>query len=125
VVLTMGAILRRCAAIVAKRSGIRFGRHRSIRPSVAANLSGIPLYGAADDQTSHILRLARGLGRLRGGGIWLGGSFYGPPVFLEAIRESGGWSVSLVSGAVTSHFLLGAFIVANLAALHRHVGWWQ
>src|SRR6202035_4442797 len=78
VVLTMAAILRRCGAIIAKRTGIRFGRHRSIRPSVAANLSGIPLYGAANDQTSHILRLARGLGRLRGGGIWLGGQFLRP-----------------------------------------------
>jgi MFS family permease len=37
-------------------------------------------------------------------------------------RLRGGGTVSLVSGAVTSHFLLGAFIVANLAALHRHVG---
>jgi len=51
-----------------------------------------------------------------------GVSFYGPPVFLEAIHESRGWPVSLVSAAVTCHFLLGALIVANLAALHRRFG---
>jgi len=51
-----------------------------------------------------------------------GVSFYGPPVFLEAIHESRGWPVSLVSAAVTCHFLMGAIIVANLAALHRRFG---
>lgn len=51
-----------------------------------------------------------------------GVSFYGPPVFLEAIHESRGWPVSLVSAAVTCHFLLGAVIVANLAALHSRFG---
>jgi len=51
-----------------------------------------------------------------------GVSFYGPPVFLQAIHESRGWPVSLVSAAVTCHFLLGAAVVANLAALHRRFG---
>lgn len=51
-----------------------------------------------------------------------GVGFYGPPVFLYAIREARGWPVSLVSAAVTCHFLLGAFVVANLAALHRRFG---
>ena len=51
-----------------------------------------------------------------------GVSFYGPPVFLEAIHEKRGWPVSLVSAAVTCHFLLGALIVANLAGLHRRFG---
>src|SRR4051812_1405711 len=48
--------------------------------------------------------------------------FYGPPILLHALHESRDWSVSLVSAAVTSHFLLGAVIVANLAALHRRFG---
>lgn len=51
-----------------------------------------------------------------------GVGFYGPPVFLHAIREARGWPVSLVSAAVTCHFLLGALVVANLAALHRRFG---
>jgi len=51
-----------------------------------------------------------------------GVGFYGPPVFLHAIHEARGWPVSLVSAAVTCHFLLGAVVVANLAALHRRFG---
>jgi hypothetical protein len=51
-----------------------------------------------------------------------GVGFYGPPVFLHAVREARGWPVSLVSAAVTCHFLLGALAVANLAALHRRFG---
>ncbi len=51
-----------------------------------------------------------------------GVGFYGPPVFLHAIHEARGWPVSLVSAAVTCHFLLGAVVVANLATLHRRFG---
>ncbi len=51
-----------------------------------------------------------------------GVGFYGPPVFLHAVHETRGWSVALVSAAVTLHFLLGALVVANLAALHRRFG---
>lgn len=36
-----------------------------------------------------------------------GVGFYGPPVFLQAIHQARGWPVSLVSAAVTCHFLLG------------------
>ncbi|MBS7813123.1 MFS transporter [Roseococcus pinisoli] len=48
--------------------------------------------------------------------------FYGPPVFLFAVHEARGWPIWLVSSAVTCHFLLGAFFVANLPALHRRFG---
>jgi MFS family permease len=51
-----------------------------------------------------------------------GVGFYGPPVFLHAIHEARVWPVSLVSAAVTCHFLLGAVVVANLATLHRRFG---
>lgn len=51
-----------------------------------------------------------------------GVGFYGPPVFLLAVHESRGWPIWLVSSAITSHFLLGAFTVANLPALHRRFG---
>src|SRR4051812_34935339 len=33
--------------------------------------------------------------------------FYGPPIYLEAVRAARGWPVALVSGAVTVHFLAG------------------
>ncbi len=49
-------------------------------------------------------------------------SFYGPPIFLEALHASRGWPVAAVSGAITAHFLLGAAVVANLAGLHRRFG---
>ncbi|MBN8939390.1 MAG: MFS transporter [Rhizobiales bacterium] len=48
--------------------------------------------------------------------------FYGPPVFLHAVREARGWPLTLVSIAVTAHFLVGALVVANLPALYRRFG---
>jgi MFS family permease len=51
-----------------------------------------------------------------------GVGFYGPPVYLEAVRTARGWPVALVSGAVTVHFLAGVVVVANLPALHRRFG---
>ncbi len=48
--------------------------------------------------------------------------FYGPPIYLHSVIERTGWSLSLVSSAVTLHFLFGAFVVANLPALYRRFG---
>jgi hypothetical protein len=48
--------------------------------------------------------------------------FYGPPVYLHAVREARGWSLTLVSTAVTVHFLFGAVVVANLPRLYRGFG---
>ena len=52
----------------------------------------------------------------------LGLGFYGPPIFLHAVRETRGWSLPLVSTAVTAHFLIGAIAVANLPTLYRRFG---
>jgi MFS family permease len=51
-----------------------------------------------------------------------GAGFYGPPIYLHAVREATGWSLALVSTAVTVHFLIGAVVVANLPALYRRFG---
>ena len=51
-----------------------------------------------------------------------GVGFYGPPVFLHAVHGERGWSIPLVSAAVTCHFLFGAATVANLPSLHRRFG---
>ncbi|MBB1628923.1 MFS transporter [Achromobacter sp. UMC71] len=51
-----------------------------------------------------------------------GVGFYGPPVFLHAVVQRTGWSVALVSAAVTLHFLCGAVVVANLPRLYRRWG---
>ena len=48
--------------------------------------------------------------------------FYGPPIYLHAVREARGWPVSLVSAAVTVHYLSGALVVANLPKLHHRFG---
>ena len=48
--------------------------------------------------------------------------FYGPPVYLHAVRELRGWSLALVSVAVTAHFLIGSIVVANLPKLYRRFG---
>lgn len=48
--------------------------------------------------------------------------FYGPPIYLHAVREARGWPVSLVSAAVTTHFLVGAVVIANLPGLYRQFG---
>jgi hypothetical protein len=51
-----------------------------------------------------------------------GVGFYGPPVFLSVVQRSTGWSLALVSAAVTTHFLIGAVAGANLPAIHRRFG---
>jgi hypothetical protein len=48
--------------------------------------------------------------------------FYGPPVYLHAVREARGFSLGVVSTAVTIHFLAGAIVVANVPALYRRFG---
>jgi MFS family permease len=48
--------------------------------------------------------------------------FYGPPIFLETLHGTRGWPVALISAAITTHFLFGALIVAQLATLHRRFG---
>ena len=48
--------------------------------------------------------------------------FYGPPVFLHAVREARGWPLLLISAAITVHFLCGAVVVATLPTLYRHYG---
>ncbi len=48
--------------------------------------------------------------------------FYGPPVFLSVLHASRGWSILLVSTAISLHFLAGAVTGANMPALHRRFG---
>jgi MFS family permease len=48
--------------------------------------------------------------------------FYGPPVYLHAVQQQRGWPLVQVSLAVTTHFLVGAIVVANLPRLYRRFG---
>jgi MFS family permease len=56
------------------------------------------------------------------GAFGWGIGFFGPPVFLNVVRETRGWSLVLVSTAVSLHFLIGAITGARLSALHRRFG---
>lgn len=49
-------------------------------------------------------------------------NFYGPSVFLHALHAREGWSLSLISAAITLHFLASGLLVARLPALHRRFG---
>jgi len=51
-----------------------------------------------------------------------GVGFYGPAVFLFAVQDSRGWSIALVSAAVTSHYLCGALVIANLPRIYARFG---
>ncbi|AOF94053.1 MFS transporter [Sinorhizobium sp. RAC02] len=51
-----------------------------------------------------------------------GVGFYGPPIYLQMVVQRTGWPVTLVSAAVTLHFLVGAIVVANLPRLYRLAG---
>src|SRR5262249_14858505 len=51
-----------------------------------------------------------------------GVGFYGPSVFLQTLHARSGWPVSLISAAVTCHYLLSAAVIARLASLHHRFG---
>ncbi len=51
-----------------------------------------------------------------------GTGFYGPAVYLSALHGSRGWSIRLISTAVTLHFLWSAFLVVHLASAHQRFG---
>ncbi|MGE0849376.1 MAG: MFS transporter [Hyphomicrobiaceae bacterium] len=51
-----------------------------------------------------------------------GMGFYGPPVFLSVLTSERGWSLALVSSAITVHYLTGALVAGNLPALNRRLG---
>lgn len=48
--------------------------------------------------------------------------FYGPSVFLQTLHAEHGWSISIISTAITVHYLLSAAIIVYLPELHRMFG---
>jgi hypothetical protein len=48
--------------------------------------------------------------------------FYGPPVFLGVLHQTRGWSLGLISAAITVHYLVGSALAAQLPALHARFG---
>ncbi len=51
-----------------------------------------------------------------------GVGFYGPSIYLASVMERTGWPLSLVSWAVTVHFLVGTVVIANLPRLYARIG---
>jgi len=51
-----------------------------------------------------------------------GVGFYGPSIFLQVLHKAHGWPMSLISGAMTCHFLLSAAIVTRLPKLYQRFG---
>jgi hypothetical protein len=52
----------------------------------------------------------------------IGFGYNGPAVFLHVLHQQHGWSVSVISSAITAHFLVSAFLVAHLPDAHRRFG---
>jgi MFS family permease len=52
--------------------------------------------------------------------FWFG--YYGPAVFLDILHQQRGWPVSVISSAITMHFLISAILVAHLPDAHRRFG---
>jgi MFS family permease len=49
-------------------------------------------------------------------------NFYGPSIYLHALHAREGWSLSLISAAITLHFLASGLVVTRLPALHKRHG---
>src|SRR5260370_69832 len=45
--------------------------------------------------------------------------FYGPAVYLPALHQARGWSISTISMAITAHYLGGALLIPCLPAVYR------
>jgi MFS family permease len=52
-------------------------------------------------------------------GCGAGAGLYGPSVLLPVLHATRGWPVSVISAAITTHFMLSASIVVFLPELHR------
>ncbi|WP_193088844.1 MFS transporter [Advenella sp. FME57] len=51
-----------------------------------------------------------------------GVGFYGPPIYLAEVAQRTNWSLSLISLAVTLHFLVGTLVILNLPRLYARAG---
>jgi predicted MFS family arabinose efflux permease len=51
-----------------------------------------------------------------------GVGFYGPAVYLPALHQARGWSISMISTAITAHYLVGAFLITLLPDAYRRFG---
>ena len=48
--------------------------------------------------------------------------FYGPAVYLPALHQARGWSISTISAAITAHYLVSAALITALPEAYRRFG---
>ncbi|MDB5489562.1 MAG: hypothetical protein JWQ58_3277 [Reyranella sp.] len=48
--------------------------------------------------------------------------FYGPAVYLPTLHATRGWSIAILSAAITAHYLLSAALIAGLPEAYRQFG---
>ncbi|WP_184255486.1 MFS transporter [Rhodopseudomonas rhenobacensis] len=112
--------------IIGQRRAECFGLRRNIRTLLPSNGEHqVFERGAAKCSGSHRRRSTAGGVVAAAFTIAVFGwglGFYGPPIYLHAVRETRGWSLALVSTAITVHFLVGAVVIANLPRLYRRFG---
>ena len=48
--------------------------------------------------------------------------FYGPGIYLVALRERHGWSTAAISAAITAYYVWGAFLIAGIGAVFDRFG---
>ena len=51
-----------------------------------------------------------------------GVGFYGPAVYLPALHQTRGWSISTISAAITAHYLVSAALITALPEAYRRFG---
>ena len=51
-----------------------------------------------------------------------GVGFYGPAVYLPALHQARGWSISTISAAITAHYLVSAALITALPEAYRRFG---
>ncbi len=69
------------------------------------------------EKPPRLIALAFGVGML----VWSLGLF-GPAAILPYLQSERGWSVAMISAAITAHFLASALVVAAMPEIHRAIG---
>jgi MFS family permease len=82
-----------------------------LQPAISPTPASTRFYGSTVVRAAFVLAVF-------GWGV----GFYSPSIFLHAVTARTGWSLPLVSAAVTFHFLFGALMVARLPRIHGRWG---
>ena len=80
-------------------------------------MRGVVQAGAMTGKPGRLIALAFGVGML----VWSLGLF-GPAAILPYLESERGWSVAMISTAITAHFLVSALVVAAMPEIHRAIG---